>query len=209
MAVVTKLEYQKNNKDRVNVFLDGGFFAGVSLEVALKFGLKVGKEIDELSLKEFLFEESKQKAFQKATDLIAKFVKTEKQMEKYLLEKGFDKSVVEDTLKKLKEYGFVDDWAYVQNYINFKKNVEGARKIKQELYLKGVSRELVNRAFDEIGGECEEQKCKELAEKYVRNKEKTLKLKASLNRFLLSKGFDYADVKRVISEVLKDDGDWD
>ena len=209
MAKVTRLEYQKNNKERVNLYLDGEFFAGLSLETVIKFSLKEGKEIDENKLKEFLFEDNRQKAFTKATDLISKFVKTEKQIVDYLKGKGFDEKVVCETVNKLKEYGFIDDKAYVESYVNFKKNVAGAKKIKQELFAKGIRGELLS-YVDEMLEFAGEDACKNQALKYMKNKEKTPENKAKLNRFLLSKGFDFADIKKVVNEIISsgDDDDW-
>lgn len=206
MQTVTKLEYQKNNKERVNVYLDGSFFAGMSLENVIKFSLKEGKEVDEQKLKELLFEENKQKAFQKSTDLISKFVKTEKQIKDYLKEKSFDEQVIFETVDKLKEYGFINDQAYVESYVGFKKNVCGAKKIKQELFAKGISKKLIDRV-DELLGEEGTSACESIAEKYMKNKEKTFENKVKLNRYLLSKGFDYADINKVISKIIKDGDD--
>ena len=210
MAIVTKLEYQKNNKDRVNVFLDGSFFAGVSLEVVLKFSIKEGNEINQQKLTEFLFEENKQKAFQKSTELISKFVKTEKQIRDYLKTKGFDEKVIEETVEKLKNYGFIDDRAYVESFVNFKKHVCGAKKIKQELFAKGISNKLIG-LVDELMGESETSACEQIAQKYMKNKEKTFDNKVKLNRYLLSKGFDFTSVNQVINKIIKgeDDESWD
>lgn len=206
MQTVTKLEYQKNNKERVNVYLDGSFFAGMSLENVIKFSLKEGREVDEQKLNELLFEENKQKAFQKSTDLISKFVKTEKQIKDYLKEKGFDEQVIFETVAKLKEYGFINDQAYVESYVGFKKNVCGAKKIKQELFAKGISKKLLDKV-DELLGEEGTSACENIAEKYMKNKEKTFENKVKLNRYLLSKGFDYADINKVISKIIKDGDD--
>lgn len=210
MAKVTKIEYQKNNKERVNLYLDDEFFAGLSLETAIKFSLKEGKEVDEKKLQEFLFEDNKQKAFSKATDLVSKFVKTEKQMADYLKGKGFEEKVVEETMKKLKEYGFINDEAYVESFVNFKKNVAGAKKIKQELFAKGINQNLLSKVDEMLDGESENA-CMVQAEKYMKNKEKTIENKAKLNRFLLSKGFDFADINKVINQIIKggeDDWNW-
>ena len=209
MAIVTGLEYKKNNKERVNVYLDGSFFAGISLETAVKFALKEGKEIDESKLKEFLFEDNKQKAFTRATDLISKFVKTEKQIIDYLKNKGFEEKVIEVTVNKLKEYGFIDDLAYVESYVNFKKHVAGAKKIKQELFAKGIKRNLLDKV-DEMIDSSSEEACKNQAIKYMKNKEKTIQNKAKLNRFLLAKGFDFADINKVVNEIIisGEEDDW-
>ena len=63
MSVITKIETQKN-KSRVNIFIDDSFFCGLNKETAVIFGLKVGKEIDEESLRQAVFESEVKSAFE-------------------------------------------------------------------------------------------------------------------------------------------------
>ena len=63
---------QSKNKERCNLFVDGEFFAGISLVTLLKSRIKVGDEVDEKSLKDLLEESEKVQAFNKAVDYISK-----------------------------------------------------------------------------------------------------------------------------------------
>ena len=54
MAKVTQISIQERNKERCNIFIDGEYKFALSLELVLKYRLKVGvelgdKEIDEIS----------------------------------------------------------------------------------------------------------------------------------------------------------------
>ena len=66
MAKITSISVQEKNKKRCNLFLDNEFFAGVSLETALKFRLKVGLEVDQKDLAEILFDSEKIEALEKS-----------------------------------------------------------------------------------------------------------------------------------------------
>ena len=46
MAVITKIEIQKNNENRCNIYLDDNFYSGVESIIVFKYRLKVGMEID-------------------------------------------------------------------------------------------------------------------------------------------------------------------
>ena len=59
MAVITKIEQQAKNKDRVNIFLDGEFKLGCSLDIAILNHLKEGVEVGEQKLEELVFENEK------------------------------------------------------------------------------------------------------------------------------------------------------
>ena len=59
MSKITAITLQEKNKKRCNLFVDGEFFAGISVETALKNRLKVDLEIDQKSLKEILDEDER------------------------------------------------------------------------------------------------------------------------------------------------------
>ena len=42
MAIITKIESQKKNNDRVNIYVDGEFFMAVFTELIYTFNLKKG-----------------------------------------------------------------------------------------------------------------------------------------------------------------------
>ena len=75
MAKITKIEVQKKDKNRCNLYLDGEFFAGVSLEIVIKEGLKEGKELYKKKLGDIIFTSEKEKALKKAIDYISKALK--------------------------------------------------------------------------------------------------------------------------------------
>ena len=55
MPYITKISAQKNNEERVNIFLDEKYAFSVDLDVLVKFDLRKGKELDELDIIEIQF----------------------------------------------------------------------------------------------------------------------------------------------------------
>ena len=51
MAIITKIEAQKKNDDRVNIYVDEKFFMAIYKELVFSFNLKKGQEIDTNYLK--------------------------------------------------------------------------------------------------------------------------------------------------------------
>ena len=45
MPIITKIEAQKKNEDRVNIYLNEQFFMGIYKEIVFTLGLKKGMEI--------------------------------------------------------------------------------------------------------------------------------------------------------------------
>ena len=72
MSQITKIEKQSKNKDRVNIFLDGEFCLGCSVELMVKFNLKENKEISEHELEQLVFENEKSLALKKLLSCLVK-----------------------------------------------------------------------------------------------------------------------------------------
>ena len=109
MSKITKIEPQVKNKDRVNIYLDGEFKLGCSLELAMLNHLKNDVEISDEQLEQLVFENEKTQALNKAVTLLGKNLKTRRQMRTYLNDKGYSKTIVDYVLEKLSEYNYIND----------------------------------------------------------------------------------------------------
>lgn len=200
---ITKLEVQKKNKNRVNLYLDEEFYCGLSLEAVVKYNLKVGQEIEEQKL-EFLQTDSEREIAQnKAISYISKYQKTEKELKDYLIKKGFDEEIVLEVIKKLKEYSFVDDDIYAKNFIKSKSKKSGKRKLSFELKKRGIDENLINENLEEYADDSET--ILPLCEKYLKNKPRDYKTKQKAYRFLSSRGFVSEDIISALNKYFKEE----
>ena len=198
---ITKIEVQKRNKNRVNLYLDDEFFCGLSLETVMRNHLKEGQQISEQNVEYLKNETEKQVALEKATGYIAKCQKTKKQINDYLLKKGFEEDIVEYALGKLGEYHFVDDELFAKNYVKAKSKSCGKRKLEYELKHKGVEEQIIS---DSIENFCEDEKTVvPVLEKYLKNKPLDLKTKQKAFRFLMSHGYSSDVASAAISRKYK------
>lgn len=199
MSKITKIEPQVKNKDRVNIYLDGEFKLGCSLELAMLNHLKNDVEISDEQLEQLVFENEKTQALNKAVTLLGKNLKTRRQMRTYLNDKGYSKSIVDYVLEKLSEYNYINDINYAKIYIRSVKNKYGKVKIIANLRQKGVSDKDIDEVMQEF--ESDTDSIMALAQKYMKNKEVNQDNIAKLYRHLLSKGFGYDEVNSVVREI--------
>lgn len=199
MSRITKIEPQVKNKDRVNIYLDGEFKLGCSLELAMLNHLKNDVEISDEQLEQLVFENEKTQALNKAVTLIGKNLKTRRQMRTYLNDKGYSKTIVDYVLEKLSEYNYINDINYAKIYIRSVKNKYGKVKIIANLRQKGVSDKDIDEVMQEF--ESDTDSIMALAQKYMKNKEVNQDNVAKLYRHLLSKGFGYDEVNSVVREI--------
>lgn len=203
MSEITAITPQVKDKTRCNIYVDGRFYCGLSLETTVKNRLKVGQTIDPERLAEIQLESEKAKALDKALTYISAAQKTEKQVREHLEGKGYLPAVVDYAIGKMREYSFLDDEGYAENYAAFAVKKKGSRLIRMELKQKGISDEAVDGALSGLEGE--EETAKKLLEKYMRGKTADRETLYKAFRYLIGKGFDYEKAK----SALKAYGDTD
>lgn len=203
MSVITAIVAQERNKERVNLFVDGEFYAGVSLETVLKLRLKAGEETDAKKLSEIIAETERTEAIQKAGDYALKTLKTKRQVKDYLLKKGYSEDVVWYCVDKLKEYGYIDDKNYSQRFIESTSKTQGKRLIEYKLMMKGVKKEDIEAAYENAETD-DNENAKRLAEKYLKNKERTRENILKAYKYLLGRGFSYEQAEYAVSGYKED-----
>lgn len=206
MAVITKIEIQKRNKERVNIYLDGEYAFAISAELVYKENLKVKDEVDTEKLKSVADKEAYIRCKNSALKIIERSYKTEKEVRERLLLKGYEEKHIENSIQFLKEYKFLNDEYYVEAFIRDKLSSKGSARIKQDLIKKGISRDIIEEKIEGIDKSSEKDTAKELAEKKLRvirkSENDTYKISGKLYRFLISKGYTYDIVKEVVKDVM-------
>ncbi len=203
MPKITSISVQSKNKNRCNIYVDGEFFSGVSMETVYKSRLKVGLEIDEVSLKNILYDNERLEALNKAVDYLSKALKTKKQVKDYLLKKGYEEDVVWQVIDKLKEYNYINDCEYSKRYIESVSKNQGKKLIEYKLMMKGVKKQDIETIFDDCEIDLKES-AKDVAEKYLKNKEFTKENKAKAYRYLIGRGFSYEEANYALSSFGED-----
>ncbi len=126
---------------------------------------------------------------------------TEKEL-RQKLENGkteYTEEQIDGAIAYVKSFHYVDDGRYACKYIEAMQSRKSRRQIEQELYQKGVDRELIQEAFEETGEVPEEEQIARWMEK--RNfhpEEADQKEKQRMYAFLARKGFRAENIQRVM-----------
>ncbi len=207
MGSITEISVQKKNKNRCNIYIDNIFAIGVSNELIYKENLKLGMIIDEEKLKKIAYEENLINCKETALKIIERSYKTKKEMTKRLLEKGYNLEEINETLKFLEEYNFINDESYAKAFIKDKTKTQGKQKIKYALKNKGVSEEIIEEELSNVDMEKEKENAKILAlKKYnvlIKRENDKYKIKEKIIRFLISRGYNYEVAKDAVKEMLE------
>lgn len=209
MNIITKIEEQKKNKDRVNIYIDDEYAFSLSKEVLIKEGIKLKEKVDIDRIKKAAKEDDYLKCKSAALKIIDRSYKTEKEIWGKLLKKDFDIETINRTISFLKEYNFLNDIDYAKMYIKDKSKSQGKNKIKYNLLKKGLNDTLIEQEISKINSEEEEETAYYLANKkyniLIKREKDNYKLSQKLYRFLVTRGYSYEIASKVIKKLLNQD----
>jgi len=152
-GTITRLTYQKRNKNRVSIFLDDAY--AFSLPDVLASALQVGQMLDDDEIAHLQAQDARQRAMDKALRLLARRPRSRHEIDDALKQAGFSTDVREQVLGRLQEMAYLNDrdfarW-WVENRTQF--NPRSVRALQQELYQKGLSRALIDEALAALDDE--------------------------------------------------------
>lgn len=209
MAKITKIEIQKRNKERVNLFLNHEYAFSLSAELVYKEGLKVNADIDSEKLKILAERESFIRCKESALRIIERSYKTEKEMRDKLRLKEYEDNSINKTIEFLKEYNFINDINYAKAFISDKLSSAGSQKIKYALTQKGICKEIIDEELSKLNKDNEKNTAFNIAKKkfdLLKKKENdNYKISGKLYRYLVSKGYGYDVINDVVKEVMSID----
>ena len=199
MNEITAITPQVKDKTRCNIYIDGRFCCGLTLETVVKNRLKAGTIVTEEGLAAMQLESEKNTALNKALGFLSATRKTEREVRAYLTKRGYLPIVSDYVVEKLREYGFINDEEYAEAYTESAAKRKGGRRIRMELKGKGLSDEAIEGALSGLDEEQELATAKGILEKYMRGKESDKTTLQKAYRHLMGKGFDYETAKTAIA----------
>jgi regulatory protein len=162
---VTKIEYQKKDPSRVNLYIDDAFFCGISLNTLAKEALYEGMEVSSELLDRIALMDLRERFLNRATEYILRSPKSEFQMYRYLRNVQYKKQGVwfskelninwdiffEEIVGKLKEYKYIDDENFARVFVQsrVRNKPRGKKVLISELISKGINRDTAQRICDE------------------------------------------------------------
>ena len=217
-GTVTRVVQQKRDPDRVSVFIDDQFAFGLALDLAVEAGLKKGKALAVDEQAALLAREQVHRARAAALDYLTYGAKTTAEVRRKLRSKGLDEAAVEDALAHVVRYGYLDDAAYARAYARgrFAGRGHGPQRLRADLLRRGVPREAVNAALDELA---EAEDLAEAARHHGRRRWHALaretdprKRKQKTMDFLVRRGFAFDLAREVTDALARSEGeeiDWE
>ena len=125
-------------------------------------------------------------------------------MKKVMTALDGDVAKAEEVVAKLVEERYVDDLRYATAFARDKASITGwgEAKIRYMLSSKGIDRELIAQALDEVDDKRAETRLEKLMENKVRSLKDDPQRRLKLLRFGLGRGYTYDQVTEMIDKML-------
>ena len=203
--IVTKIERQKRNPKRKSIYLNHEFAFGLDEETLFKHALRVGDHLTDEAIEKILQTEDKRKAREAALSLLSYRARSEKEISQKLKKKGYDQKSIKEVITDLKRVNLLDDYEFACLWIKDRltNRPRGVALLRQELKSKGIEKETLEKALDELYPEESESK---VASELIRKRQKRYQgldkklARKKMSDFLLRRGFSYEVVREVVGE---------
>ena len=189
------IKYKKQNNGIFNIYLEDGRVLSLYEEVILKYDLLLKKAIDMESIFEIEKENQKWDVYYYALKQLNRKAFSAEDLKLYLLHKEYPLSFVEDMINKLVEQGYLNDLFYARSYIHQQMitSLKGPLKIKQELYNKKISSDIIESEIDVFSLEEQNDKINKIIQKKINENHSRggFALKQKIVQDLKMLGYDY------------------
>jgi len=206
--IITEIK-RKGNSETYHVYADNEYFGLIEYDFIYKYNLKEGLELDKDYLLKIKLESDNYNCGVYALKYISKRFCSVYDIRRYLKKLKFSNEGINNAIKKLQIYGYLNDEKWSRIVADNLKSCHGKRYIRQKLEIKGINDEIINKVLEDIDGE--EESCLVITKRWLKTHgtPETQNDKAKLYRFLTNKGYSYDIIKNVLQKLNQDAGDLD
>jgi regulatory protein len=208
---ITSITLGQRDRNRANIFIDGVYRFSLDISQIVDLGVKVGREYEESELADLEQESSFGKVYSRALEYCLTRPRSVREMKDYLYRKtqpkrdkkgilrpGVSSDISTRVLNRLMERGYIDDCKFANHWVENRCMTKGSsrRKLINELRNKGVSEVIIEQVMSKTDRSDESELRKIVSKKRARYPDDQ-----KFITYLARLGFDYDDIKSVLSEV--------
>lgn len=206
---MTVTDIKDYKKGRYEIYLNDEF-AFILYKSELKtYGVKQGAELSDEMLSEITDVVLKKRCKKRAMNILLKGDLTEMKLRSKLADGKYSEDVIDDAIKYVKSYHYIDDRRYAMSFISAKSMTDSKNTIRRKLIEKGVSKDIIDSCIEEyyVEDELNRDVERELIEKLLKKKCRDFTNleyndKQKLIASVMRKGFSYYDIETVLSSLV-------
>lgn len=186
-------KFKKIGIGKYKIFIDNGETQIFYEDVIVNNNLLLNKELTKEKLEKLEKENYKASIYSLAYNYISKMLRSKKELEDYLIKKGYDPNLVDEVIKVLMKKNYINDFSYAKSFLNDRVNTSnfGPYKIKRDLFDKGIKEEIISEVFEDVNNNLFDEKLDNLINKYFKlnNKKSSSILKAKALNYFVNLGY--------------------
>ena len=194
---VTGIEAVNSKKSRV--YLDQEFaFILYRREISI-YQIREGSEISDEQYRKILDETILRRAKLRCMNLLKTMDRTEAQLRQKLKQGEYPDEIIERAIEYVKGYRYVDDERYARQYVQCFCEKKSRYQMIQELMRRGIGKEIIDQAFDEIPEINEVEQIQKWMEKRKFDPENAdRKEQQRFYGFLMRRGFSAESIRKAL-----------
>lgn len=145
------------SKSRCRVYLDGQFAFVLYKGELRRFQIKVDQELSEENYQEIMTQILPKRAKLRSMNLLQSRDYTRRQLADKLEQGDYPQECIEEAIAYVESYGYIDDKRYARDFIEYHLSSRSRTRMETDLLRKGINKEIIREAFDELAGSGVEQ----------------------------------------------------
>ncbi|UXR71024.1 recombination regulator RecX [Staphylococcus sp. IVB6240] len=201
MPTITKIEVQKKNQERFNLYIDGAFKEGISMDTLVELNLKKGDQVDEARLERILEREHQQQANNDAIQYLSYRKRTRHEISSHLAGKDYSETVIAQAIAYCERLRLIDHEDYVESLKNtmLRTTDKGPEIFLQKLYKAGIEAPLIEAGVARYKEEQSLECVCQIADKIKRQKKgPNAKVRQHVQQSLMQKGYHMDTIHSVV-----------
>lgn|SRR5690554_4167498 len=193
----------------LSVFIDNAYSFSISEEDYLRLKLYEKTSISKKEIDEIKRNIALKSVKSSAIRLVTYKLLSEKELFLKLTAKGYDEDVVNMAIEELKSMGYLNDMIYAQKFVyeRIKLKPKSKKALSFELKSKGISEDIIETVLNDIDYD-EDVVIERLLRKRFRKYDLAdSKITKKAYSFLMHRGFNFEDIKRVINKIIIEEKD--
>jgi recX family len=213
--IITDIKQAVKNQNRANIFVNGKYRFSLDIFQLTQLNIKVGSKFTKTEIENLEQQSEFGKLYALALNYCLMRPRSKKEISDYLWKKtlnrklknrktgefyekkGVSKISVEQVLNRLIEKKYIDDEKFAKFWVENRNQRKGSsiKKLKSELFSKGVSSDIIEQVLSESNRNDEDE-----IQKIIAKKAKKYTDEQKLIAYLARQGFSFDEIKKVISK---------
>lgn len=213
--IITDIKQAVKNQNRVNIFVNGKYRFSLDIFQLTQLNVKIGSKFTKTEIENLEQQSEFGKLYALALSYCLMRPHSKKEISDYLWKKtlnrklknrktgefyekkGVSKISVEQVLSRLIEKKYIDDEKFAKFWVENRNQRKGSsiKKLKSELFSKGVSLDIIEQVLSESNRNDEDE-----IQKIIAKKAKKYTDEQKLIAYLARQGFSFDEIKKALSK---------